>query len=152
MRPPHPLVMHALARRAGFTLVEMLSVIALLLILVVMAIPRYSALRDRLAVDGAASGVVRILVDARASAIRLGARAAVAIDTQAAVMVVHLRADTVSRMHLNELFGVALQSSRDSLAYAATGLGFGASNARIIVVRGAAAETVSVSRTGRVRR
>ena len=144
--------MQAPVHRTGFTLVEMLSVVALLLIIVMMAVPRYSALRDRLAVDGAASGVMRALVDARASAMRLGARSAVAIDTQAAVMVVHLRSDTISRMHLNDLFGVSLQSSRDSIAYAATGLGYGASNAQIIVARGTAAETVSVSRTGRVRR
>lgn len=146
------IVMQAPVHRTGFTLVEMLSVVALLLIIVMMAVPRYSALRDRLAVDGAASGVMRALVDARASAMRLGARSAVAIDTQAAVMVVHLRSDTISRMHLNDLFGVSLQSSRDSIAYAATGLGYGASNAQIIVARGTAAETVSVSRTGRVRR
>jgi hypothetical protein len=38
------------------------------------------------------------------------------------------------------------------VAYSATGLGFGASNASLVVSRGAAADTVSISRTGRVRR
>jgi hypothetical protein len=130
----------------------MLIVVAVLLIAVVIGVPRYAALRDRLAVDGAASGVVRSLVDARDAAMRLGTRAAVAIDTQAASLAVHVRADTLVRMPLHDLFGVTLSSSRDSVAYAATGLGYGASNARVIVRRRSAAETVSVSRTGRVLR
>lgn len=140
------------ARSAGFTLYEIVMVVTLLLILVIVAVPRYMDLRDRLAVDGAASGVVRALVDARAAAMRLGARAAVAIDTHAASLVVHVQADTLSRIPLRDLFGVTLASSRDSIAYSATGLGFGASNTSLIVRRRFAADTVSVSRTGRVRR
>lgn len=144
--------MQRAAFRPGFTLTETLIVVAVLLIAVVIGVPRYTGLRDRLAVDGAASGVVRALVDARDAAMRLGTRAAVAIDSQAASLVVHVRADTLVRMPLHDLFGVTLSSSRDSIAYAATGLGYGASNARVIVRRGNAAETVSVSRTGRVLR
>lgn len=144
--------MRPASRTTGFTLYELLLVVALLLILVILAAPRYMALRDRIAVDGAASGIVRALVDARAAAVRLGTRAAVAIDTQTAALAVHVQADTLARIPLHDLFGVTLASSRDSMAYSATGLGYGASNASIIVRRGAAAETVSISRTGRVRR
>lgn len=139
-------------RRVGFTLIEALTVIALLAVLLAMALPRYGALRDRLAVDGAASAVVRALFDARAAAQRLGTRAAVAIDTSVVAITVHIRSDTLVRLPLQALFGVGMTTTRDSIAYAATGLGFGASNARMIVRRGAAAETISVSRTGRVRR
>lgn len=138
--------------RSGFTLLELVIVVALLLIALAMAIPRYASLRDRLAVDGAASGIVRSLVDARAVAMRLGTRVAVAIDTNAAFLAVHMRTDTVSRVFLHNLFGVSLSSSRDSIAYTATGLGYGAANASIVVRRGSSADTVSVSRTGRVRR
>jgi type II secretory pathway pseudopilin PulG len=137
---------------AGFTLYEIVLVITLMLIAGVLAAPRYVALRDRIAVDGAASGIVRALVDARAAAIRLGARAAVAVDTQTASLAVHMQGDTLAQIRLRDLFGVALTSSRDSMAYSATGLGFGATNSSLVVRRGAAAETVSVSRTGRVRR
>jgi type II secretory pathway pseudopilin PulG len=144
--------MRPASRTTGFTLSELLLVVALLLILVILAAPRYMALRDRIAVDGAASGIVRALVDTRAAAVRLGTRAAVAIDTQTAALAVHVQADTLARIPLHGLFGVTLASSRDSMAYSATGLGYGASNASIIVRRGAAAETVSISRTGRVRR
>lgn len=137
---------------AGFTLYEIVLVVGLLLILGVLAAPRYMALRDRIAVDGAASGIVRALVDARAAAIRLGARAAVSVDTQTASLAVHVQGDTLARVPLRDLFGVTLSTSRDSMAYSATGLGYGATNSSLVVRRGAAAETVSVSRTGRVRR
>jgi hypothetical protein len=42
--------------------------------------------------------------------------------------------------------------TRDSIAFYPSGLGYGAANTRLIVSRGAAAETVTVSRAGRVRR
>jgi hypothetical protein len=38
------------------------------------------------------------------------------------------------------------------MAYSASGLGFGAANMRVIVSRGASADTITVSRLGRVRR
>jgi Tfp pilus assembly protein FimT len=144
--------MRSASRSAGFTLYEMLMIMTVILILAIVAVPRYVALRDRIAVDGAASGIVRALVDARAAAMRLGARAAVAIDTHSASLAVHAQSDTLAQVPLRLLFGVSLSSSRDSVAYSATGLGFGASNASLVVSRGAAADTVSISRTGRVRR
>ena len=48
--------------------------------------------------------------------------------------------------------GVTLSATRDSMAYAPNGLGYGASNLSIIVRRGAVTDTVVVSRLGRVRR
>jgi hypothetical protein len=49
------------------------------------------------------------------------------------------------------LYGVRLEPSRDSMAYAPSGLGWGGANLRVVVRRGAAADTVVVSRLGRVR-
>jgi hypothetical protein len=46
---------------------------------------------------------------------------------------------------------VALEATRDSLAYGPDGLGVGAANLRLVLRRGAAADTLSVSRLGRVR-
>ena len=48
--------------------------------------------------------------------------------------------------------GVTLEASRDSIAYAASGLGWGAANSTVVARHGVAAETVWVSRLGRVRR
>jgi hypothetical protein len=55
------------------------------------------------------------------------------------------------RRDLRSVFGVRLSASRDSMAYDARGLGLGAANLSLVIRRGAAAETVFVSRLGRVR-
>jgi hypothetical protein len=47
--------------------------------------------------------------------------------------------------------GVTLRASRDTLTFAPTGLGHGASNTTIVVSRGRRADTLVVSRLGRVR-
>ena len=52
---------------------------------------------------------------------------------------------------LGHAHGVTLAGSRDSLAFDVRGLGYGASNLTLVVRRGRAAETLVVSRLGRVR-
>ena len=59
---------------------------------------------------------------------------------------------TISHRRLGSSHGVSLSSSRDSMAYAPNGLGHGASNLTVVLRRGSAAETLFVSRLGRVRR
>ena len=55
-------------------------------------------------------------------------------------------------MHaLGHAHGVTLASSRDSLAFDVRGLGYGAANLTLVARRGRAAETLVVSRLGRVR-
>ena len=55
-------------------------------------------------------------------------------------------------VRLGSSHGVMLSASRDSMAYAPNGLGYGAANLTIILRRGESAETIFVSRLGRVRR
>ena len=47
--------------------------------------------------------------------------------------------------------GVSLSSTRDSITFDVRGLGWGAANLTLSVRRGAAAETLTVSRLGRVK-
>jgi hypothetical protein len=47
---------------------------------------------------------------------------------------------------------VRLSTSRDSIAFDVRGLGYGAANLTLVARRGSAAETLVVSRLGRVRR
>jgi prepilin-type N-terminal cleavage/methylation domain-containing protein len=138
--------------RHGFTLVEIGIVVALLGILAGFALPRFAEVRDRLAVRGATSSVVFALASARHAAIRRATRVAVTIDTSTAQVFVRAGPDTLERLDLRDIHGVSLEASRDSVAYAPTGLGFGAANARLVLRRGAAADTITVSRLGRVRR
>ena len=71
--------------------------------------------------------------------------------TATATLAVHRGPDTLLARALGRLHGVRLSATRDSTAYAGDGLGYGAANLRLVVRRGAAAETVTVSRLGRVR-
>ena len=144
--------MHKTATRVGYSYLELMVVVTLLAALTTLAVPRYLRLQHRLAARGAASLLTRALVDARHAANRLGVRAAVRLDTTAATVTVHTAVDTLGWYNLDEIFGVVLSVSRDSIAYHPSGLGYGAANARFVVRRGAASETVTVSRVGRVRR
>ncbi|MEO7966672.1 MAG: hypothetical protein ABIT38_22465 [Gemmatimonadaceae bacterium] len=139
-------------RLLGMTLVELAAALAIAGIVMATAIPRYSHFRDRLAVYGATSALTSALADTRHLAARWNRRTALAIDTSAASLAVHAGTDTVTRVPLGALFQVGLAATRDSIAYYPSGLGYGASNATLIVRRGTAAETVTVSRIGRVKR
>ncbi|MCC6931590.1 MAG: type II secretion system protein [Gemmatimonadaceae bacterium] len=141
-----------MAARRGFTLLELTIAGALIGIISLMALPTVAALRDRAAVHGATSLLVSALADARHQALRWQRRTAVRFDTTQARTVVHAGSDTLVRIPLDSLFRVALATTRDSIAFYPTGLGYGAANTRLIVARGAAAETVTVSRAGRVKR
>ncbi len=138
--------------RRGFTLLELAITGVLIGLVALIALPAVAHARDRAAVHGATSLLVSTLADARHQALRWQRRTAVKFDTVSANTVVHAGSDTLLRVPLDSLFRVALSSSRDSIAFYPTGLGYGAANTRLIVSRGTAAETVTVSRAGRVKR
>lgn len=136
--------------RRGHTLVELTLVLAVVGIVAGLAIVRVGRLLDRVAVDAAASDVGALVGAARDAAVAESRLVSVRFDGTT----VTLRAgdDTLARRAVGALHGVGVASSRDSILYSPVGLGYGAANARIVVTRGAAAETVTVSRLGRVRR
>lgn len=138
--------------RPGLTLLELTLVLTICGVVASIAIPSVSRVRDRSAVHGATTLLVSSLADARHQAVRWQRRTAIRFDTSIAAAVVHAGVDTLSRAPLRALFAVSLLATRDSIAFYPTGLGYGASNVRLIVARGAAAETVTVSRAGRVKR
>lgn len=138
--------------RRGFTLSELAIVLSLIGVFTSMAIGGIARARDRAAVLGATSALVSALADARHQALRWQRRTAIRFDTAAGVAIVHAGVDTLQRVPLRALFQVSLDASRDSVAFYPTGLGYGAANARLILARGASAETVTVSRAGRVKR
>jgi Tfp pilus assembly protein FimT len=138
-------------RRTGATLVEQTVVLAVLGVLSAIAFRGISTLLDGLAVRAAAREVRDVFASAREHAVASGARTAVQIDPALAELVAHAGADTVTARSVGQLHGVTLQTSRDSMAYSPSGLGYGASNLSIILVRQTSAETVTVSRLGRVR-
>ena len=109
-------------------------------------------LLDSAAVRTSANDVADLFAIARDQAIATGKRTAVRIDRTEGRLVIHADVDTLMRLELARLRAVSIESTRDSMAYAASGLGYGASNLRVIVRRGASADTITVSRLGRVKR
>jgi len=107
---------------------------------------------DAAAVRGATREIVELLFLARDRSMATGLRTAVRLDNAAERVVVHAGADTIARLDLRSTRHVHLASTRDSMAYLPSGLGFGAANLRIVVSRGHSHDTVTVSRLGRIRR
>lgn len=135
----------------GTTLPELLVVVTIIGVLATVALARTSVLHDRMSVRAAATETVATFALARRWSLSRAARTAVTIDTARARLVVRSYADTIATRRLGDSHGVTLTASRDSMAYTPNGLGYGASNLTLVLRRGAAAETVVVSRLGRVR-
>jgi len=138
--------------RRGTTLLEITAVLAILGIMLTVAFPRFAAYRDRVAVGAGTTSAVALLATARYAAVRRATVTAISFDTVAAIITVFSGPDTIERRSLRAAHGVRLAASRDSIAYSPSGMGYGAANTSLVVSRGAAAETLTVSRLGRVRR
>lgn len=138
--------------RPGTTILECVIVIALIAILTAVAIPPFQQLRDGIAVHGAAAEAHALLATARRAAIHRSATVTVDLDTVGARIIVRTGTDTLRVRELGAVHGVHLATSRATASYGPTGLGYGASNLTLVVTRGSVADTLTVSRLGRVRR
>lgn len=138
--------------RHGTTIIEIGVTLAIVGLMAGMTMPRFGSYRDRIAVDAAAASTMSLLATARHAALRRATRTAIHFDTSTASVCVVAGIDTLERRPLREVHGVSMTTSRDSIAFAPTGLGYGAANTQLILRRGAAADTISVSRLGRARR
>jgi prepilin-type N-terminal cleavage/methylation domain-containing protein len=137
--------------RRGFTLVELIVVSTLIGLLATVGIPKGSRVLDHLRVRQAAHEVWGALSLGRSAAMHRAGYTRVIIDETAGT--IHLRhaADTLRRWPVGAAHKVTLRATRDTLTFAPTGLGYGASNTTIVVSRGRRADTLVVSRLGRVR-
>jgi Tfp pilus assembly protein FimT len=139
------------ARRPGHTLAELVVALAAAAVLAAAGARAAGHARDGAAVRAAGAELRAAFAAARALAALRGAPAAVRLDSAAGAAAVHAGADTVRRLALRARYGVRLAATRDSMAYAPPGVGRGAANLRAVLTRGAAADTVVVSRLGRIR-
>lgn len=137
--------------RPGYTLLELVAVLAAAGVLLVLAARPAIALVDRTRVHAAARDLAFRLHFARDRALLRSSRVSVLLDTATAAVTV-VEPDGIRTVHdLAGLHGVTLQANRDTVTWLGTGLAHGPANLTAIVRRGAAAETVVVSRVGRVR-
>ena len=137
--------------RSGFTIPELLIVLAVTAILTGLALPAVTGLRDRLTVRLAAVDAARALSDARTIALTAARRTAVRIDALTNTLTVYAGTDTIRIVRLSE-YGVRLRTTRDSVAFGPTGIGWGAATATITLTRGTASTALAVSRISRIRR
>lgn len=138
--------------RTGTTLIEIGVTVTILGLMAGLTFPRFGSYRDRVAVEAATASTLSLLATARHAALRRATLTAVRFDTAGATILIMAGVDTIERRPLRDVHGVELSASRDSIAFASSGLGYGAANTQLILRRGAAADTISVSRLGRARR
>lgn len=126
----------------------MLAIIALVTALVMPSLKRGY---DRIAVRGAARDVMMTFFAARSRAIDDGRLTGVLVDGSGGRVLLVAAGETLLTRRVGMVHGVTLAASRPTASYFPDGLGRGGANLSIVLTRGLAAETVLVSREGRVR-
>jgi prepilin-type N-terminal cleavage/methylation domain-containing protein len=139
------------AHRPAFTLVELSLVMTIIGLLTLLAGRQLMLLLDRIAARAAVAEAATVILHARDEAMAQRAMTSVQFDTVTATLELRVRGGLLNRVALGHAHGVTLSSNRDSLAFDVRGLGYGAANLTMIARRGRAAETLVVSRLGRVR-
>jgi len=140
-------------REHGFTLPELATVVAILGILVSVAMPPLARTLDRAAVEEGVQRFAAAHATARALAISRGTLARLELDPAAHTVTLSVQRtaqawDTVATYPLGS---ASIICSNRTLVFNPLGLGHGLSNTTVVFSRGAAADTVTTSRTGRLR-
>ena len=116
-----------------------------------VALPAVVGVVDRIVVRSAVDAISSACALARGVAIMRGASAVVTIDTVAVAVRVTVGGELILDRPLDPGGALRLHVTRDRVTYAPTGLGYGASNTRVLASRRDAADTLFASRLGRVR-
>jgi Tfp pilus assembly protein FimT len=135
--------------RTGSTTLEQIIVLTLLGLLTLLAMGSGAPLLEAAAVETAARESAALFALARDHALSSGERTAVRMDVPGSRLIVHVGNDTLAQADFRQR-GVRLSATRDSMAYAPSGLGVGAANLLLVLQRGGRADTITVSRLGRV--
>jgi prepilin-type N-terminal cleavage/methylation domain-containing protein len=138
--------------RAAFTIIEVVIVMTITAILASITIPRAGRFIDGIEVRGATTEAVSMFSLARHYAIAHGTQATLDIDPTARILSIKSSGQTVETRDLGVAHGVNIDTNRTSITYSAIGVGYGAANFSMVLSRGRAADTIVVSRLGRVRR
>ena len=140
--------------RRGFTLTEMVVVLAVMALLTTIVVSRLVPLVDWIAADGAARDMTTALAVTRTAAVLRGVRARLRIAADS------LRIDRegaagwepYARWAGPASAGVSLTVSNSEVVFSPLGIAWGLGNTRIVLRRGSQVETITTSRLGRVRR
>jgi prepilin-type N-terminal cleavage/methylation domain-containing protein len=140
--------------RRGATLIELATALAVAGVLLAAAVVPMGRAIDRLAVRGSVDRYAVVHETARQLAIARGRLVRLTLDTARAraVLVVRRTSTEWDTVAIRSLGDATLRANQTQLTFAPTGVGLGLSNGTLVFGRGATAETLTVSRTGRLRR
>ena len=126
-------------------------VLAILALVSLAGLSRLHRWLDQVATHDAVRAMASTIARARDDAIALHTLVTVRVDTVAATLKVRAYSAQTAVAPIGFTYGVSLSTTRDSLVFDARGLGYGAANLTIVARRGSSADTLAVSRLGRVR-
>lgn len=132
-------------------MIETVVVLVVSGILLSIAVPRFSSLRDASAVRAAMSDLGAVFTTARQTAVTRRTTVAVVVDTATGDILLRAGGRILLHHGLRTAYGVLLGSDRDSAVYDPRGLAYGLSNLSITIHRGNFSDTLTMSRLGRVR-
>ena len=139
--------------RNGFSLIELVTVMVIVGILVGLGAPSLQHLLDRIAVDRAANELTVFYHGARLAAVLRGRRVRIEFHPDSLLGVYEgLTDSTFLNMPGPSGSGVTLAVSRATIRIQPNGFGMGAANTKLVLRRGAAADSLAISRLGRIRR
>jgi Tfp pilus assembly protein FimT len=137
----------------GMTVLELIVLLGVVAVASGIALPRMGAFWDWLAVDRATSEVAMFYQAARAAAVYRTRRVRLEFGQDSLRAVFEGPADSVFlRWTGPSQHGVRLTASRAVIRIESNGLGYGAANTKLVLTKAAAAESLTTSRLGRLKR
>lgn len=137
--------------RRGVTLLELALVLAVTGLLFCIALPSLQRVTDGLAVHNAGLGIVSAHRRARITAILQNRALELTVSADSLAIRVPGAVGNLWHAPGPSADGVALQGPPHTMIFSPVGLTMGVSNATFRLTRGSAAQTVVVSRLGRIR-
>ena len=138
----------------GVTLAELLIVLVIIGVAAAMVVPPLGHALDRAAVSEGVERYTAVHESARSLAIARGRQVRVELDSasRSATLAERNASGSWDTVDTRPLGRAALSASRVIVTFSPIGIGFGASNTTLVFTSGTAADTVTVSRTGRLKR
>lgn len=140
-------------RARGMSLVELVIVMGMVGLLTLVSAPRLARWRDRHAVHRAVYELAALHDRARFAAIARATRVRLELSAAEVRAVYEGATDSLAFVWPGPArHGVQARFSRTVLRVGPLGLGLGGSNTKVVLWRGAAAESLTTSRLGRLKR
>ena len=134
-------------------MIEMAIVLVVVGVMTSLAAPRVAGYVDRLAVNRAEAETAAFYNRARIAAVYRAVRVRIGFSGDSLIAVAEGALDSiVGKIPGPTRHGVALTASRAEIRLYPNGLGLGAANTKLVFRRGAASDSLTISRLGRLRR